>query len=40
MDLMVHPKTLAVGPDPLSPNIPTGKAKALAQRERAMEGAE
>ncbi|HEX2762897.1 MAG TPA: clan AA aspartic protease [Allosphingosinicella sp.] len=34
MDLMVHPKTLAVGPNPLSPNIPTGKAKTL----RATEG--
>jgi clan AA aspartic protease len=32
MDLMVHPATLAVGPNPLSPNIPTGKAKAFSPK--------
>jgi clan AA aspartic protease len=27
MDLVVHPQSRSVGPNPLSPNIPSGKAK-------------
>ena len=32
MDLVVHPERRWVGPNPFSPNIPTGKAKAMGRR--------
>ena len=33
MDLVVHPQQLRVGPNPLSPNIPSGKAKLVSEDE-------
>jgi clan AA aspartic protease len=33
MDLVVHPQSRSVGPNPLSPNVPSGKAKRFSSAE-------